>query len=276
MSNVRKQFAFAGRRAKMEPMKTLAVANHKGGVGKTATAHALGEILAHEHHQRVLLVDIDPQASLTMAAGVEDAAGRCLVEVFGGARPGKTPLAAILRDLGGGLWLAPSDITLADTELALGGRLGREIVLQQMLATVAGDYDLCIIDCPPSRGLLTINALVAAQGVLIPAQPTVVDLRALRSFLNSVGQVHDALNKDLEVLGVLPTFYDSRLGHHALALDELGRAGVPVFDVRIGRSIRVAEAAATGASVSSYAPDHPQTENYRLLAKVVTKWLRKN
>ncbi len=261
-------------RVTMGGMKTLAIANHKGGVGKTATTHALGELIARDHHLRVLMVDLDPQASLTLAAGIQDAAGQSLAEILGGTRPSRTPLANIVRDLGDNLWLAPADIALAAAELQLVARMGREVVLRKALATVAEDYDLCLIDCPPSLGMLTLNGLAAAQAVLVPAQPTAVDLRALRSFLDSLEAVRSEINPQLTTLGILPTFYDARLSHHAQALEALAGSGAPLLPIRIGRSIRVAEAAAASSSVVSFATDNPQAENYRALAKVVTKWLR--
>ena len=254
-------------------MHTLAIANHKGGVGKTATTHALGEILAHEHHLRVLLIDLDPQSSLTISCGIDDAAGRCIAEVLGAERPGKTPLTAIVQDLGRGLWLVPSDLSLGSNALRMISRVGRELALARVLPTIADRFDLAILDCPPNLDVLTQNALAAAQGVIVPTQCSKVDLRGVQSLLEALEQMR-VLNPGLRLLGVLPTFFDARLTYHAQALEALQHDGVPLLDVRIGRSVRVAEAAAIGTSVVDYTPDNPQTENYRLLAKVVMKWLK--
>jgi len=144
-------------------MFILAIAIQKGGSGKTTTAQALGVGLA-KLGRRMLLVDADPQASLTEARGVTDAAGRSLAEVLGGAQPGHLSMGEILRPLGERLSLVPSDIALAVTEMGLVSRMGRENVLKRALATVEPDLDVTISDCPPSLELLTVAALTAARG----------------------------------------------------------------------------------------------------------------
>ena len=256
----------------MATMVILTVANHKGGVGKTATVHALGVVLA-DLGRRVLMVDCDPQASLSGACGVLDAEGQSLAEVIGGTLPGSVAMADVLQDLGGGLRLCPSDLALAGSELGLTSRMGREAVIARALAGVAGDYDVCLLDCPPSLGLLTIGALTAAEAVLIPTQAEIMALRGLRLFLQSVDQVRTALNPGLQVLGVLVTFYDGRLVHHRQGLEAMQAGGLPVLPVQIGRSVRVAEAAALGQSVVTFERRNPQAEAYRELGGVVDAWL---
>lgn len=251
------------------------MANHKGGVGKTATAHALGEALANQG-RRVLLVDVDPQGSLTQSAGIQDAAGRSLAEVLGGAQPGRLALADIVQDLGGGLALAPADIALAGAELGLTSRLGRETVLKKVLAPMAINYELVIIDCPPSLGLLTVGALVASDGVLVPTQPQAADLRGLALFLATLETIKDELNPALKVLGVLATFHDARLTHHQEAIEAMRARGLPLLPVTIGRSVRVAEAAGAGQSVTTWEPKNPRAAEYLELAELVNQWLRKN
>jgi len=254
-------------------MQTIAIANHKGGVGKTATAHALGVGLANSGFS-VLLVDTDPQASLTQSCGLGDVAGRSLAEVLGGATPGGLAMRSAIKPLGDNLAIAPADIALAGVELGLTSRLGRENVLKKALATISDQYDLAIIDCPPSLGLLTVNALLAADAVLIPTLPQAVDLRGLRLFFDTLETLKRELNPELETLGVLVTFFDRRLNHHRAAMEAMARAGLPLMDVKIGRSVRVAEAAGAGQSVITYEPRNPQAAAYSELAEVITSWLK--
>ena len=258
-------------------MITIAIANHKGGVGKTATAHALGAGLA-ALGQRVLLVDIDPQGSLTAAAGVEDAAGQSLAEVLGGAAAGHLALADILLDVSDQetavLHLAPADIQLSVNELGLTQRIGRESILKKVLTAVAAGYDVCLIDCPPSLGMLTVNALTAADYAIVPTQPQVSDLRGLRLFLDTVANIRTEINPGLQILGVLLTFYDDRLLHHQDAVNVLQGQNIPLFDAKIGRSVRVAEAPAAGESILTYDPTNKQAASYKQLANEVNQWLR--
>jgi chromosome partitioning protein len=253
-------------------MRTIAVSNHKGGVGKTATVHALSAVMA-ERGTRVLMVDADPQSSLTGACGIDDAADASLAEVVGNAGLKALPLARVIRQLAPNLALAPADIALAAAELSLVSRMGREGVLKKALMTVSVSYDLCVIDCPPSLGLLTVNALTAADAVLVPTQPQIVDLRGLRLFLDTLDQIRRELNPDLALLGILPTFHDRRFVHHQEAIRAMAEAALPLLPVTIGRSIKVAEAATSGHAVTTYAPDNPQAQAYRELAEVVERWL---
>jgi chromosome partitioning protein len=148
-------------------------------------------------------------------------------------------------------------------------------VLKKALARVAG-FDLVLLDCPPSLGLLTLNALVAADALIIPSQPMASDLRGVNLFLQTIDQVKEELNPRLETLGILLTFYDGRLNFHKAAIQAIRAAGLDLLPVYIGRSIRVGEAAAAGQSVITYDPGNPQSENYKLLAEVVKTWLSKN
>ena len=254
-------------------MEIVAIANQKGGVGKSATAHALGAVLASDYDRRVLLVDIDPQSSLTEACNGGDTADNSMAEVLGGATPGSTTITEILVELDENLYLAPADLALAATELGLSSRMGRENVLKKALAPLKPYFDLILIDCPPSLSLLTVNALTAADAVLIPTQPQVVDLRGLRLFLDTLDNIRQELNPELETLGILPTFYDRRLVHHREAVEAMEQAGLPLMPVNIGRSVRVAEAAASGETVVTYEPKNPQAQAYRDLAEEIDQWL---
>ena len=257
-------------------MKTVAIANQKGGTGKSATTHALGTVLASEHQRRVLMVDIDPQSSLTEACTSKDNSGSSLAEVLGGATPGSLTLKKIILELSDNLYLAPADLALAATELGLVSRMGRENVLKKALASVADTFDVALVDCPPSLSLLTVNALTAADAVLIPTQPQAVDLRGLRLFLSTLDNIRQELNPELQTLGILPTFFDSRLTHHKEAIGAMERADLPLMRVRIGRSVRVAEAAANGETVVTFDPKNPQAQAYRELAEEINQWLSSN
>jgi chromosome partitioning protein len=251
-------------------MKTIAIANHKGGVGKTATTHALGEALAYEHGKRVLLVDNDSQASLTGACGISDVE-KGLAEVIGSG--GAIPLSEIIVKIGPNLALAPADLALAPLEIQLRSRAKPGYVLRDALATLDAYFDVVLIDCAPNLGLLTINALAASNGVMVLTQPQVLDLKGVQVFLSAVDRVRRDLNPELNLLGVLVTFYDDRFNHHKDAVSKMMENGYPVLDVRIGRSVRVAEAAAKGQSIISAASQNPQAEKYRKLATFVEKWL---
>lgn len=254
-------------------MRIITLANHKGGVGKSATVHALGVVLSREHGRSVLLVDCDPQGSLTASCGVMDAEDASLAQVLGSSTPGSKRLEEIVVEVAADLWLAPADIELSRTELGLVTRIGRENTLKRALATMDGAFDVVLIDSPPSLGLLTVNTLTAADAVLIPTQPQIVDLRGLRLFLETVGELRGALNEGLEILGILLTFYDGRLIHHRSAVRAMEKAGLPVLPVQIGRSVRVAEAASEGESVVTYEPDNKRALEYRALGEVVDAWL---
>lgn len=252
-------------------MRVLAIANHKGGVGKTATARALGDYISRSY--KVLLIDLDPQASLTTSCGIAEAEPN-LTAVFGNAKPGAIPLEKVITPVSENLYLAPSNLDMAAVELGISSRIAREFILSEALQALKG-FDLVIIDCPPSLSLLAINALAAADAVLIPCQPMPVDVAALRLFLRTVDEVRH-INPRLSIMGVLPTFYDPRLNAHQGAIAAMKAAGWPVLPYAIGRSVRVGEAGALGQSILEYEPGNPQAAAYEDLGKAVNKWLKSN
>ena len=241
-------------------MRIIAIANQKGGVGKTTLTLTLGRALA-ERGRQVLLIDLDPQMSLTIALGVTDTEDRSLADVIGGAVEGTTTLADVIRDLGGGLRLAPADLSMAANELGLTQRDRREYILAEALGAVTGDYVL--IDCPPALSLLTINALASAAEVLIPFTPEYLGLRGLALFMQTIERAR-RINQGLRVLGCLPML----VGHtkeHTQIIEVIGQRW-PLIPITIGRSIRVAEATRIGESILTYEPSHPQSAAFRELA----------
>jgi chromosome partitioning protein len=253
-------------------LRTIAIANPRSGSGKTAIAHALGVVMA-ERGWRVLLLDLDPQASLTSFCGVESTAGASLAEVLGGALPGPVAMWDILREVIPGmyLFLAPADLAMASTELGLSSRIGRETVLRKILASVSSNFDLALIDCPSSLSLLTVNALSAGQGVLVPSQPDVTHVRGLWLFLATLAQIRQEMNPELEILGILLTPFDARMNHHRTALQAMRAARLPLLAVGTERQMAVPAGGEGEDSEASYFPTDPlaQTE----LATVVEKWL---
>lgn len=248
-------------------MDVIAISGQKGGSGRSSSAYAIGAALA-EYGRRVLMVDCDPQGSLTAACGV-NAAGASLAEVLAGS----ASLTDTLYEVAPGLDLAPADIALANVELWLVTAMGRENKLKRALTAVPLPYDLIVIDCPPSLGVLTINALVAADGVIVPLKPESNDIRAMSLFVDTLGRVRDeGLNPHLELIGILPVMVDDRLIHHQNGLQVLHDAGLPIFGVNIGRSVSVPEAAADYKSITTYAPDHKITAAYRAVAQEITQW----
>jgi chromosome partitioning protein len=242
--------------------RVLAVANQKGGVAKTTTAHALGAALV-EMGRRVLAIDLDPQASLSFATGIVEDPDSSMHDVM----MGRASIADILYE-SAGMDVAPSSIDLAGAEVHLLTRTGREYVLRRALKAVLDDYDYILIDCPPSLGILTINALTAADEVLIPLQAELLTRRGLGQLLDTVADVRSFTNPDLAVAGAVITFYDSRtrLGRDVIAeIDET--RSVEILEPFVPRSIKVAEAPGRGRSILDHARTSMVAEAYRELAR---------
>ena len=246
--------------------RIVAVANQKGGVAKTTTVHALGVALA-ESGRRVLLVDLDPQASLTWACGLDpDALDRSLHEVL--LRRAKAAEAVV--DVRDGLTLLPSTIDLAGAEMHLLTRTGREYALRKALERIVPDFDIVLIDCPPSLGILTINGLTAAGEVLIPLQCEALGQRGVAQLLETIDDVRSYTNPDLTVLGVVATLFDgrTRLAHQVVA-EVREQHGLEVFDPPVPKSVKAAEAPGQGVSVLEHAPTSRPAEAYRSLAATI-------
>ena len=238
----------------------IAVANQKGGVAKTTTVSSLGAALA-ELGQRVLLVDLDPQACLTFSLGHDpETIGESVHQVL----LGTAQAADLIRSAEEGVDVLPATIELATAEQVLLTRTGREHLLKKGLAPVVKRYDVILLDCPPSLGILTILALTAAQGVLIPLQCETLSHRGVGQLLDTIYDVKRMTNRQLRVVGVLPTLFDARTSHGRLVLERIGSDyGVPVLDPPIPKSIRFAEAPALGRSVLSTAHRSKGATAYR-------------
>jgi len=250
------------------PATVIAVCNQKGGVGKTTTTITLGAALA-ELGRRVLLVDFDPQGSLSVGLGVnphtlEHSVYNLLLTRDVGVRE------VIDRTATEGLDLLPSNIDLAAAELQLVSEVAREQTLSRVLKQVKGDYDVILVDCAPSLGLLTINALTAADWVLMPLECEFFALRGIALLTDTIGKVQDRLNPDLKVLGILGTMYDPRTLHSREVLDRVVQAfGDQVFHTVIRRTVKFPETTVAGEPITSYASGSPGAASYRMLAREV-------
>jgi len=244
--------------------RIIAFANQKGGVAKTTTTLNLGVALA-ERGKRILLVDLDPQGNLTMSQGWNpDEIDRSMFDVL----VHKLPITEIVRN--NEVDVAVSSIDLAGAELALSSMIGRERALEKALLPVRESYDFILIDTPPSLGLLTINALVAANGVIVPVQCEYLSLRGLVQLENTLSMIRENLNPQVAIQGILPTMFDKRLLHSREAVEILKENfGDLVLNTRIRKTIRYAEAPVKGQSVLKYDPSGDAAGMYRDLAKEV-------
>lgn len=258
-------------------MPVICVANQKGGVGKTTTSAALAHALK-ELGQRVLLVDWDSQASLTITMGIDPAR----LEFTGysalaaAIRNNHTPALrdVIISTAYPGIDIVPSNIELSQAELDLVGALTRELLLRDMLDSVRHSYDYVVIDCLPSLGLLTINALSAADRVLIPLQADFLAMKGLALLLSTIVRVRDRLNPNLEISGILFTMTSARTLHCREVISVTRKAfgnRIKVFDTQVPSSVRFKEAPAAGGSILTYASSSEGARAYRLLAREVMK-----
>src|SRR5918912_4449216 len=244
--------------------RVIAFANQKGGVAKTTSTLNLAVALSEDGY-RVLVVDMDPQGNLTMSQGLNpDQITRSMFDVL----VHRLPIEQVIQEAE--VDLAVSSIDLAGAELALSSMIGRERALEKALAPVKKSYNYVLVDTPPSLGLLTINALVAADGVIVPVQCEYLSLRELVQLENTLTMIRENLNPEVGIQGILPTMYDNRTLHSREAVEILQENfGDLVFDTKIRKTIRYAEAPVKGSSVLKYDPSGSAAEAYRELAKEV-------
>src|SRR5438552_2229523 len=244
--------------------RVIAFANQKGGVAKTTTTLNLGVALAEEG-KRVLAIDLDPQGNLTMSQGWNpDEIDRSMFDVL----VHRLPITEIIKT--NEIDVGVASIDLAGAELALSSMIGRERALEKALASVQESYDYILIDTPPSLGLLTINAFVAAQGVIVPVQCEYLSLRGLVQLENTLAMIRENLNPQVEIQGMLATMFDKRLLHSREAVDILKENfGDLVLNTKIRKTVRFAEAPVKGQSVLKYDPTGEAASMYRDLAKEV-------
>jgi len=244
--------------------RVIVFANQKGGVAKTTTTLNLA-VAFKEKGFRVLVVDLDPQGNLTMSQGMNpDAIERSMFDVL----VHRLPISEIIHTAE--VDVAVSSIDLAGAELALSSMIGRERALEKALLEVRDSYDFIMVDTPPSLGLLTINAFVAATGVIVPVQCEYLSLRGLVQLENTLAMVRENLNPDVKIEGILPTMFDRRTLHSREAVEILEESfGDLVFKTRIRKTVRYAEAPVKGQSVLKYDPSGTAAEGYRELAKEV-------
>jgi chromosome partitioning protein len=248
--------------------RIIAVANQKGGVGKTTTVINMGAVLAAKGY-RTLLVDLDPQAALTAAYGVNPLElERSVYHLLLAQELNADNV--LRRAIRPNLDLLPANLDLAGAEVELIAQIGREYLLQEVLEPLRPRYDFMVIDCGPSLGLLTINALTAADEVLIPILCEYLALRGMGILFDTIKRVRQRTNPRLTILGIVVTLYDSRTVHSREVLEELrAMFGNRVFNTIIRKSVRFAEAAAANMPVLEYAPNHPSAESYIALVEEI-------
>ena len=258
-------------------MSVICIANQKGGVGKTTTAAALAEGLS-EHSKRVLLIDWDPQACLTITMGLNpDTIKPAVYDVLAAAISGKKgpSLRDVISPTGDpNISLAPANIELAQAQLDLVDAANRESLLKEMLRDVRRSYDYVLIDCLPSLGLMTVNALNAADEVLIPLQADFLAMKGLVRLLATIIHVKEKLNPALNIAGILFTMTSSRTLHSKEVIEVTRRAfgdRIRIYKATIPTSVRFKEAPAAGKSILTYAPKSEGANAYRLLTEEVMK-----
>ncbi|MGL6226716.1 MAG: ParA family protein [Thermoguttaceae bacterium] len=258
-------------------MRSIAVMNQKGGVGKTTTSVNLSAALA-ESGARVCLIDLDPQAHATLHFGIEPQVEfKSIYDVL----IDDVELSEVKKEVAENLWLVPSHLDLASAELELAGVVGREVILRDKLNVDSQELDYIIIDCPPSLGILTINALTAVEEVFIPLQPHFLALHGLSKLLRTIELVAKRLNNRLELSGVILCMFEGQTRLAAEVAQDVGAffqqksdrqtpwSRAKMFQTKIRRNIRLAEAPSFGKPIFQYDPTSNGSEDYRQLAREV-------
>ncbi|MBH0009595.1 ParA family protein [Salinibacterium sp. UTAS2018] len=247
------------------PARIISLCNQKGGVGKTTTTINLGASFA-EYGRRVLAIDFDPQGALSAGLGVPTHDVPTIYDLLLGSI--KNPAEAIVHTNVPGLDVIPANIDLSAAEVHLVNEVARETILARVLRKVSDDYDVILIDCQPSLGLLTVNALTAAHGVLIPLECEFFALRGVALLVETIEKVQDRLNPAIKLDGILATMFDARTLHSREVLERVvENFGDDVLETVIGRTVKFPDASVAGAPITTFAPDHSAAHSYRQVAR---------
>jgi sporulation initiation inhibitor protein Soj len=250
------------------PARVIAMCNQKGGVGKTTTTINLGAALA-EYGRRVLIVDFDPQGAASVGLGINALDMEQTIYTLL-MNPKADVRATVCHTATENLDIIPANIDLSAAEVQLVNEVARESALARVLRHVEADYDVILIDCQPSLGLLAVNALTAAHGVIVPVEAEFFALRGVALLVETIETVRDRINPRLKIDGIVATMVDSRTLHSREVLQRLKEAfGDLVFDTRIGRTIKFPDASVATEPITSYAPNHAGAHAYRRLAREV-------
>ncbi len=247
------------------PARVIALCNQKGGVGKTTTTISLGGALA-EYGRTVLMVDFDPQGALSAGLGVNTHDTTTIYDLIIGRE--KDVRKAIQPTKVAGIHVIPANIDLSAAEVHLVNEVAREQILARVLKPVLDDYDVVLIDCQPSLGLLTVNALTAAHGVLIPLETEYFAVRGVALLIDTIDKVRERLNPSIRVDGIIATMFDARTLHAKEVMERVVEAfGDTVMDTVIGKTVKFPDASVAGVPITEFAPNHASAKTYRQLAR---------
>ncbi len=247
------------------PARIIALCNQKGGVGKTTTTISLGGALA-EYGRTVLMVDFDPQGALSAGLGVNTHESITIYDLLIGRE--KDVRKAVQPTSVPGIHIIAANIDLSAAEVHLVGEVAREQILARILKPVLADYDVVLIDCQPSLGLLTVNALTAAHGVLIPLETEYFALRGVALLIDTIEKVRERLNPAIRVDGIVATMFDARTLHAKEVMERVVEAfGDTVLDTVIGKTVKFPDASVAGVPITEFAPTHSSAQTYRQLAR---------